>query len=65
MARRGPALIVFMGLEKRLTEGVTKRHGFHSNVVVPLHARGLVLQKRARAGHWHRRFFNLNNVYLV
>ena len=23
------------------------------------------LQKRARAGHWHRRFFKLNDVHLV
>ena len=57
-----------MGLEKRLTEGVTKRHGFHRDVVLTSYRctrAANFLQKRARAGHWHRRFFNLNNVYLV
>ena len=64
-----PRTFILMGLDKRLTEGVTKRHGFHRDVVLRdesgcTPARGF-LQKRARAGHWHRRFFKLNNVYLV
>ena len=64
-----PRSFILMGLDKRLTEGVTKRHGFHRDVVLRdesgcTPARGF-LQKRARAGHWHRRFFKLNNVYLV